>query len=211
MRPHIPSAALAVLCLLLPLFTSQAEASDAASGRPAVKAGMDSSQVRNLYQNGDFEPAIRILEDALGSGKVRNHHDSIFVYKHLGVMYAASEHTRERGKYYMLQLLTIEPTARIMDMYASDMIYMIFRNIQEEFSLSHRQMSAPAKDPARPDQPDRPGRTRPASTAKPPVESGHGKTIAWVGAAALAVGTGVTLYVLSNSEPSPTRKNHEVK
>ncbi len=75
-----------------------------------------------------------MLEGDLKEKRLRSHGDSVFAFKHLGVMYAAQEATREKGKYYMLQLLYVEPTARIMDMYASDMIYMIFRNIQEEFS-----------------------------------------------------------------------------
>src|SRR4051812_15590847 len=85
---------------------------------------LDTARVRKLYQDGEFDQAIGILETALKEKRVVDHSDSVFVFKHLGVMYAANESTRERGKYFMLQLLTIEPTARIMDMYASDMIYM---------------------------------------------------------------------------------------
>jgi hypothetical protein len=83
--------------------------------------------------DGEFEAAITMLEDNLKETRQYQHDDSVFIYKHLGVMYAAQYETREKGKYYMFRLLQVEPSAKIMDMYASDMIYMIFKNIQEEY------------------------------------------------------------------------------
>ena len=77
-----------------------------------------------------------------------------FVYKHLGVMYAAQQSTRDKGKHFMHQLIAIEPTAKILDMYASDMIHLIFRNVQEEFEVKRVRLApqpdtiAAAPDPA---------------------------------------------------------------
>jgi hypothetical protein len=205
MRIHILGSALAGLFMLFSVLPGSVSAAGLASPNSGKKAVIDTSHVRKLYQDGDFEPAIGILEEAIRNKNVPDHRDSVFVFKHLGVMYAASEHTRERGKYFMMQLLTIEPTARIMDMYASDMIYMIFRNIQEEFSQNHfvpvTAASSHEPTPVTPAEPDRP-------TAAP-SKSGRGKIFAWAGA--VAVGAGVTLYVLNNSEPEETRTNHEVK
>jgi hypothetical protein len=134
---------------------------------PAEAAAYDTTKARKLYQEGDFEQAIKIVEGGLKQVKALSHSDSVFIFKHLGVMYAASEATRERGKYYMLQLLTIEPTARIMDMYASDMIYMIFRNIQEEFATTQAKLARAQghvdgnqADPAAEAGSKQPGRTR---------------------------------------------------
>ncbi len=94
---------------------------------------VDSAKVHSLYLDGEFDAAIAVLEADLKETRQYRHEDSVFIYKHLGVMYAAQYDTREKGKYYMHRVLLVEPTAKIMDMYASDMIYMIFRNIQEEF------------------------------------------------------------------------------
>src|SRR5438445_6042485 len=86
---------------------------------------LDSALVRKYYMDGDFDPAIEILEKGLKEKRHFNHNDSVFIYKHLGVMYTARYENRERGKYFMHQLLITEPTAKIMDMYASDLIQMI--------------------------------------------------------------------------------------
>lgn len=207
MRFPISNPTLAMLLFIFAVAFGPVWAAGSATLKSTSNQGIDTSHVRKLYQNGDFEPAIAILEEALRSRQAPEHRDSVFIYKHLGVMYAANEHTRERGKYFMMQLLTIEPTARIMDMYASDMIYMIFRNIQEEFTMNHGMPST--KNPSPSPGPDSPSnRNAPGST---PAKPGRGKTYAWVGAAAVAVGAGVTLYVMSNNAPSDTRKNHEVK
>lgn len=146
--------------------------------------GVDSSRVQKLYMDGEFEPAIAILEMDLKSGKNLSHNDSVFIFKHLGVMYAATYETRERGKAYMFQLLMVEPTAKIMDMYASDMIYMIFKNIQDEFETKRARL----------------GPERPA--AKPPEKEPKGsglRTGIWIGAAVLAVGVGAYLILASQS------------
>jgi hypothetical protein len=224
MRKTFPAFLLLVVILHAWPKSAQAKPAAAAAGsrsvemNPGPRSAYDSNQVRTLYQDGDFDKAIAILEAALKGGNVVSHGDSVFVFKHLGVMYAANDNSRERGKYYMFQLLTIEPTARIMDMYASDMIYMIFRNIQEEYATSHQKYvraeknlagnqalnakTPPPKGNAPPDAP-RPG---PKAAAK----TGHLKTYLWMGAAAAMIGAGVTLYVLTNDEPATT-DDYEVK
>ena len=96
---------------------------------------VDTAAVRKLYLDGDFEQAVEILETGLNEKRPFDHADSVFIFKHLGVMYAAKYETRERGKYFMHQLLLTEPTAKIMDMYASDMIYMVMDAISITTSL----------------------------------------------------------------------------
>lgn len=181
-----------------------------------------------------------MLEGDLKDKRLRSHGDSVFAFKHLGVMYAAQEATREKGKYYMLQLLYVEPTARIMDMYASDMIYMIFRNIQEEFSHDpgrHRlppgdkeaSQAAPAdreaKRPAR--EESRSGRVepgpsptgagmqgpepQPARTGRDVPEAGpKSRRLYWLAGGAVLVGAGVAAYYLT-VERSPGKEIYEVR
>ena len=181
---------------------------------PAPRVDLDSNRVHTLYQDGDFEQAIAILTAAMESGKIRNHSDSVFVFKHLGVMYAANADTRERGKYYMMQLLTIEPTARIMDMYASDMIYMIFRNIQEEVETSqskYRRAQAHVDGNRAPDPHSPPAAADPIQPARPaePRDDDGKKSYAWAawtGAAVVAIGAGVAVYIVTASETQPTKK-----
>jgi hypothetical protein len=96
---------------------------------------LDTAAIHALDMDGEFESAIQQLEHASNNGLLKSHSDSVFAYKHLGVMYAAQYETMEKGKNYMYRLLGIEPSVKILDMYASEMIYMIFRNVQAEYQI----------------------------------------------------------------------------
>lgn len=187
-------------------------AASAKAAAPAPEPALDTANVRKLYQDGDFDQAIEILAAALKDGKVNDHSDSVFVFKHLGVMYAANAATRERGKYYMLQLLLIEPGARIMDMYASDMIYMIFKNIQEELvsaQLKYKRAEGHVAGNGAASGNGAIDANPPAD--KPPADrpkSGGRKTHYWVGvtgALVVLTGVGVAAYFLSEPKPAPTK------
>lgn len=177
----------------------------APSGLQSASNPLDSNAIRSMYLDGDFEKAIVQLENGIAQKRLINHDDSVFAFKHLGVMYAAREDTREKGKYYMMQLLYIEPTAKIMDMYTSDMIYMIFRNIQEEFELSLRKLQR-ARDQVNDGKPAGGGRSpepertpEPANHAKNPegpVRPDAGKT-------ALAPGESAAPAPLAPSQTGP--------
>ena len=79
-----------------------------------VPPKVDSAKVHKLYLDGDFDEAIVLLENNLKDTRQYRHEDSVFIFKHLGVMYAAQYETREKGKYFMHRLLMVEPTAKIM-------------------------------------------------------------------------------------------------
>lgn len=169
---------------------------------------MDTAKLHATYLDGDFDQAIRVMESALKSKKTAlTHADSVFIFKHLGVMYAATPATREKGRYYMAQLIYIEPTAKILDMYASDMIYLIFRNVQEEFENKHPHVakpSAPAVDTAPKPVAAAPAPVPAAPVARPAAKS---RTFYWVtGGAVVAAGTVGLLYVLLD-DPKPKKHN----
>jgi hypothetical protein len=168
---------------------------------------LDSATIHKYYLDGDFEEAIAILETGLKEKRPFNHNDSVFIFKHLGVMYAAQYETREKGKFYMHQLLMTEPTAKIMDMYASDMIYMIFKNIQDEFE-SNRMRLADADNAAN-------GNSQAHSNGKDPGrrknEAGisSGSTAFWVGATAVAaVAVGIGAYFILSDERDAGDSDH---
>jgi hypothetical protein len=158
---------------------------------------LDTVAIRKLYLDGDFDQAVEIMETGLKEKRAFNHSDSVFIFKHLGVMYAAKYDTREKGKYFMHQLLTVEPTARILDMYASDMIYMIFKNIQDEYEetrgrYDHAQTLVKGNGQAIPPK-SQTGSDNENKTSK--ASNGH-QTLYWVGASTVAVAAGVTAYLL---------------
>jgi hypothetical protein len=105
----------------------------------------------------------------------------------------------------MHRLLLVEPTAKIMDMYASDMNYMIFKNIKEEYEQT-RMAKGPQRWNATPDgwsdakqgasDSRKPGRVR---ETRP---SGNGKKWIWAGVAAATVAVGAGAYVMMKDEQS---------
>lgn len=175
-----PRVILLALLMVLADSASAVESSPAASG---AMHGIDSVQIHKLYMDGDFDPAIDILESDLKTLAHLSHNDSIFIFKHLGVMYAANYETRERGKMYMHQLLMTEPTAKIMDMYASDMIYMIFKNMQDEFE-TNRGRFQPDKEHSHPED-------------QKPARESNTRTMIWIGAALVSVGVGILVLIAS--------------
>jgi hypothetical protein len=224
---------IALASLSLALFGSvSAWAKPAASAKPAAKASstasakagtqssgtprVDLSKVHRLYLDGDFEPAIAMLENALKETGQYTHGDSVSIFKHLGVMYAAQSETREKGKYYMHKLLMVEPTAKIMDMYASDMIYMIYKNIQEEFE-QNRALAAPGKNgdqadtmPARNQAPLAAENQPRARGPKEEARVSGSKKWVWAGAAVVTVAAGAGAYYLLSQKPKQTITENEV-
>lgn len=158
---------------------------------------LDTASVRALYMDGEFEPALKKLEYARRMGWLKTHGDSVFTFKHLGVMYTAKYETQETGKRFMYQLLSIEPSVRILDMYASDMIYMIFKNVQAEYEM---RMARPGTDTLKPVS----GNMGP-STGRPQTSVRHTWPY-WIAGAILVVGTGSAAYfLLENETNKPTR------
>ena len=155
---------------------------------------LDTAHIHRTYLEGDFDLAIELIEDARKYGGPFSHEDSVFIFKHLGVMHAAKYETREKGKHYMVKLLEVEPTAKILDMYASDMIYMIFKNIKDEF------------DATRPRLAESSGKPRPKA-----VEEEKRRRYAWAGwtagMAAAAGGIALAVHLLGEE---PERKENVV-
>ncbi len=203
---------LLLFCLSIP-FAAPAS-NTAAKNVQSTAAPFDTVAIHAMYLDGDFDKATVIIEKALNSKQPLHHGDSVFAFKHLGVMDAAQQSTREKGKYYMVQLLNLEPTAKILDMYASDMIYMIFKNIKEEFDESqmrlrraeaHVQGNRNTTTIAPPDSTTK--KNPPAQEAK---SAGHSH-LYWIGGAGAAIlGVGVVAYMLEKPSPA-TRVTYDVQ
>ncbi len=164
---------------------------------------LDTSAIHKSYLEGDFDDAIDRIETARRYGGPFSHEDSVFIFKHLGVMYTAKYETREMGKRHLLQLLQVEPTARILDMYASDMIYMIFKNIKDEFDLERSKRI----------NPEHQGNGSGLLAQEPGKVRNSKAWIGWTLGALATIGTGgAFLYIhLSHQEESPARNRNVVK
>lgn len=199
----------AMVCLLLPSFLcaqtgARYLSKEDYAGSASRTLKVDTALVRKLYLDGEFERAIAILESDLKANVPFDHGDSVFIFKHLGVMFAARYETRERGKMYMHQLLMTEPTAKIMDMYASDMIYMIFKNIQDEFETNRRRFGQ--GDTTVPVLTKDNEETGTGTHPKSAGSGSHGHLALWIGAAVVAAGVGGYFLVLALS--SSGAQNH---
>ncbi len=163
---------------------------------------MDTNKVHEQYLEGDFDQAIRALDNHLKSKRPMAHQESVFVYKHLGVMYAAQQSTRDKGKFYMHELIKIEPTAKILDMYASDMIHLIFRNVQEEFEVKRARLVPVPETTAAVEPAPAPAAPAPAPVASTGNTSRNKRTFYLAAAGAgVAVGAFTLFMVLSSPEP----------
>ncbi len=143
---------------------------------------LDTALIRKHYQDGDFDKTIPILESVLKSKQSLSRRDSVFTFKYLGVMYLAGESTREKGKYFLVQMLHVDPAERIADMYPSDNIYATFQTILTEFNASQ-------------------GKPNSGSNSSNEKMGARKKTYYWIGSAAIVAGIGVTVYFLSQDPP----------
>jgi tetratricopeptide (TPR) repeat protein len=107
------------------LFWSGSEAANS-------KHPLNQALVKKYYGDGDFDPAIAILEDFQKTNATFSREESLMVYKYLGVMYCADQGSREKGKSYFYKLLKIEPEAKILDMYVSIVVQDIFKGTLDE-------------------------------------------------------------------------------
>ncbi len=144
---------------------------------------IDTTAIHAAFINGDFDQATTPLESALKSKRTLSHAESLFTYKHLGVIYAAAPATREKGRYFLYQFVSADPNANILDMYASDNIFLIFRNVQEDYKSKHSGLASSTP-----------------STSTKNKTLGISPAVFWVaGGAALTVATGVFLYNINDT------------
>lgn len=136
---------ISLLLALSPVLSGRATAAAAKSAKPAAAASkpaakavdpsalpLDYAAVKSYYNDGDFGPAIDILEEFQKTHMNFAREESLTVYKYLGVMYCADQGTREKGKSYFYKLLKIDPQARILDMYVSIVVQDIFKSTLDE-------------------------------------------------------------------------------
>jgi hypothetical protein len=139
--------------------------------------------------------------------------DSVFIAKHLAVIYTANPETREKGKYYMVRLLTLLPSANLVDMYVSDEIDRIFDKVREEFVTRQRGFGVDTARIAVPEKTPTGARGNTASPVAPvpaaepsPRKEGHAGL--WiVGGTAVAVAGLAAAYFLIQDDPASAPKD----
>jgi hypothetical protein len=118
-----------------------AAAAFAAPAQPP--AAMDQSRIHAYYTDGEFDKVIKDLDAFLKSRRACSHAESVFVEKHLSVVYAAHPATRELGRYHMYRLLDLAPGSDLLDMFVGEEVGGVFDKVGKEYALRN-----PSKAPA---------------------------------------------------------------
>jgi hypothetical protein len=108
-------------------------------GASAAGKPLNQIAIHYKYGDGDFPGVIQDIEAFTQTHKTYARTDSVFIAKHLAVVYTANPDTREKGKYYMYRMLELIPSAELVDMYVSDEIEKIFARVKLEFEAKHKE------------------------------------------------------------------------
>jgi hypothetical protein len=112
-------------------------AGPAAKSAAAVPASnpvvLNQKDIHAAYNEGDFDKVTALIDGFTRVNKTYSRADSIFIAKHLAVVYSANPQTREKGRYFMYRLLEMMPSAELVDMFVSDEIDRIFDKVRKEF------------------------------------------------------------------------------
>jgi hypothetical protein len=205
----------AFLTLLLSLLLSHPETAGANPKEP-LPAGpriLDKGRIHALYLQGDFRSVIAATDSFMLGGKPYSRADSVFIAKHLAVVYTANPATRELGREYMFTLLALLPTAMILDMFVSDEIDHIFGTVQEEYAQkrqalgnappSNLESSRYAVDKLDGTDPDPAGTAEQKPVAKPLLSKGPSPVFFWVAGGVTLAAVAGYYFLQSQSENKP--------
>jgi hypothetical protein len=168
----------------------------------AVEDTLRQAAIHAKYRDGSFETVIETLEAFLKNHKTFRREDSLFLSKHLAVVYCSHPARREKGRYYMRRLLELNPSANLMDMYVSDEIDRVWEKVRAEYFAS----------PGAPPMGNSPALTPDAIAAarreEPSARKGNTtlKVAAWTGAG--LAGAGLLAYFLLSGGESDGKTYH---
>lgn len=172
---------------------------------PAQNVSKDLLPVHQAYSNGDFEEVMARIEAYQKRHPEHSQADSVFIAKHLGVIYASNPLTREKGRYYMFHMLEMNPSADLVDMFISQDMDEIFEKVRKEFFVRQNRSQSvktvgPAPSKTTPIQTKQGERSIPLPVAQTAPKSGD-KTWLWIAGGAAIVAGAVTTYYFTVSSP----------
>lgn len=202
-----------------------ASASPSPAARVATSPSLlDQKRIHRDYNEGNFESVIAEIETFQKTHATYPVSDSVFIAKHLAVVYSANPDTREKGKYYMFRLLEMLPSAKLVDMYVSDEIDRIFEKVREEYvtrqkgfgvdtsgALPQRAPVNDRKAETAPPPPAAAATATPVAATRPRTGEEHSHKTVWIasGVAAAAVGL-AAVYFLASSGSAKEDKVYDV-
>jgi hypothetical protein len=182
------------------------------SREAATKPALDQKMIHAVYTDGDFEGVLSIIESFTAANPLYSKSDSVFIAKHLAVIYTANPATREKGKHYMFRLLELLPSAKIVDMFVSDEIDHIFEKVREEYIVRKESLGEAAPTQLESNQFATDRMTMSATShreAPAPERKKATHTVAWVvGGTAVLAAAGTLIYFLLPSTDQD--KNYDI-
>jgi hypothetical protein len=209
------------------LLIALGHASGAAPAHSRMAEKVDQKTVHASYNEGDFEAVTAALTGFMTRNPSFSHEDSVFIAKHLAVVYAANPQTREKGRYYMYQLLELVPSAKLVDMFVSEEIDRIFEKVREEFLSRHPNtrsdsgqvansasvpegaMAAPAR-PRASEPPAASRETYPSSSASPSPTQKSSHLGLWAAGGAAVVAGAAAAYFVYQKGPETNQPHYHV-
>jgi hypothetical protein len=170
-------------------------------------------EIHEAYSNGDFDEVVRRVEVFQENKPQHSLSDSVFIAKHLAVVYAANPRTREKGRYYMFRLLEMNPTADLVDMFVSEELDQTFEKVRKEFSVRERRSNSTANgnlsdSPSRTISATSPTHSQSTSSNSNRTQSAQkkesGRVWVWVTGGVVVAAAAVTLYFLTLENPGGT-------
>lgn len=96
---------------------------------------VDQQRVHAEYGDGNFETVTQILEDYRARHEIYRVSDSVFIAKYLGVVYAANPSSKEKGKYWLYRMLSMDPGQDLVDLYVGEAVQSTFEKVRSEFIM----------------------------------------------------------------------------
>lgn len=205
-----------LLIIQLPLCLHAKPPSESGADRKGQIVAIDTTKLHQTYLDGDFDILIVSAEKALKSAACATASESLFVHKHLAVVYAKYPEKSEVAKYHMVRMLNIDLNATLYDMDASDVVYTLFDRVKAENDVRVKRRTATNpkpyaatggiqsknSDPGSSD-PQRVWRVEPNARPKANREGNSKKWLYWVGGiSAVGLGVGVTAYLWPDPKPT---------
>ena len=163
---------------------------------------LDKNAISHAYFEGEFSrilPPLEMYRQSFPASATKE--DSIFVYKYLSVIYAADPSTRNKGESCMVQLIKMKPTIELLDLYISDNIASIFKDVKQNYL--HQQKYVREHDMV--------GNAVQDSSAGAPLKKRSHQWIWWTTGAVGIAAVATTAVVLLQEDANPTETSELIK
>jgi hypothetical protein len=116
-----------------PKKTASTPAAKKPPAKPKANPPVDKKEVEELYNAGEFDQLIALLENMRRERGIRDREDSIFIYKYLGVVYGADMSTRRKAESFLYQMLKLDPKQDLVDLEVGDAILDMFHEVRKRY------------------------------------------------------------------------------